>query len=96
MRGNETNDPILLVLGRIEGELKGIRDLVHSTSHATNARIDDLTVAVNKRIDDHQVATNARMVALQKQIHRKGIAAGGASGAMASVVVEIIRATLSR
>ena len=95
MSGDNNNDSVLLVLGRIEGELKGIRDLVHTTSDATNMRIDDLTSAVNKRIDDHQVATSAQMVTLQKQIHRKSLTAGGASGAMVAGVIEIIRATLN-
>ncbi|MBL4783018.1 MAG: hypothetical protein JKX92_12320 [Porticoccaceae bacterium] len=94
MSGDDSNS-ILLVLGRIEGELKGIRELVHSTSQATNTRIDDLTSAVNKRIDDHQMATQDRIDGLQKQIHRKSLTVGGLSAALVTGVVEIIRVTLN-
>ena len=88
-------DSVLLVLGRIEGELKGIRELVHSTSEATNTRIDDMKESVNTRIDDHQTATDTRFVAMGRQINKKGMASGGAGGALVAGLVEMARAILN-
>ncbi|WP_246184408.1 hypothetical protein [Pandoraea commovens] len=48
---SDTNDQVLIALGKIQGELSGIRAMVQSGQMATNQRIDDLKGAVTDRID---------------------------------------------
>lgn len=94
MADNNNNDQVLFLLGQIKGELTGIKDLVQSSSETTNRRIDDLANAMNRRIDDHQSSTDARFESIQKQITKKGAAAGGGSGLVVAGIVEIIKHTL--
>ncbi len=93
MSDNNDNDrQILQVLGRIEGQLKGIQDLVHHTSETTNTRIQDLKESINKRIEDHREETNTRFDAVNRQINKKSAAAGSLGGAIVAGLVEIVRA----
>lgn len=84
-------DHILVMLGRIEGELKGLNALVTSTSAATNLRIDDLKNSMNGRIDDLSRNTDQRFESVQKQVNRRGAAAGGAGGVLVAGAVEFIK-----
>ncbi|MDX2350639.1 MAG: hypothetical protein QNK32_09640 [Porticoccus sp.] len=91
---DNNNDQVLIMLGEIKGELAGINRLVQATSDSTNKRIDDLATAMNRRIDDHQDDTKARFDAVQKEIGKKSVTAGGASGALVAGVVKLIEVTL--
>ncbi len=92
---SENEDKLLLVLGEIKGELKGIRELVHSSGQSTNQRIDDLSRAINSRIEDHQNSTDTRFSEMNDKINRKSTMLGGGSGALAAGVIEVIKRTLT-
>lgn len=69
------DDKVLLLLGEISGELKGIRAQMQASDAATHRRIDDLsesvkqqTAALNRRIDDHQEDTENQFKRLDKRI----------------------------
>lgn len=87
---------ILMMLGRIEGELKGLTSLVQETSNATNRRIDDLKESMNQRVDELSDNTDQRFQAVQSQVNRRGATAGGASGALVAGAVEMIKYLLMR
>jgi hypothetical protein len=87
----ENEQHILVMLGEIKGELKGISTLVQVTSDATNRRIDDLNQSVNKRVDELSAATDQRFNSVQAQVNRRGATAGGAGGALVAGAVELIK-----
>ena len=41
---------LLLLLGELRGDMKGIRDLLESNQQSTNTRIEDLTRVVDTRL----------------------------------------------
>lgn len=92
MPDNNNNDQVLVLLGNIQGELRGIRELVHSSSESTNRRIDDLKDSMNKRIEDHQETTEVRFRHIHQQMNKKSALAGGGSGALVAALVEVVRA----
>lgn len=89
-------DHILVMLGRIEGELKGLNALVTSTSEATNRRIDDLKVSMNGRIDDLSRNTDQRFESVQKQVNRRSAAVGGVGGILVTGFAEVVKAFLGQ
>lgn len=91
MSDSSNEQHILVMLGRIEGELKGLSALVTETSNATNRRIDDLKSSMNSRIDDLSKTTDQRFESVQKQVNRRGAAAGGAGGMLMAGAVELIK-----
>ncbi|MBN6732743.1 hypothetical protein [Burkholderia multivorans] len=90
MNGNDLNDKVLLALGTIQGELRGIREMVQHGQQATNQRIDDLKQAVTERID----GLEDRVVKLESD-HGKLVAKtaglGGVAGGAMTALVEIVR-----
>lgn len=83
----EHEQHILVMLGRIEGELKGINTQIQQNSAATNQRIDDLKAAMNKRMDDLKESTDERFESVQKQFDRRSAAVGGVGGVSGGLLV---------
>lgn len=87
----DNDKDLLMVLGEIRGELRGIKELVNVRSESTNKRIDDLNNSINSRIEDHQINTDARLKELHDKVNRKSSIVGGGSGALVAGCVEIAK-----
>ncbi|ARL36022.1 hypothetical protein BOC49_06920 [Burkholderia pseudomallei] len=90
MTGNDLNDKLLLALGNIQGELRGIREMVQNGHQATNQRIDDLKQTVSDRID----AVEDRVKTLEGdhgKLMAKTAGLGGVAGGAMTALVEVVR-----
>jgi len=84
----------LHALGQVQGQLKGIADLIRETSASTNRRIDDLRASVDTRFEGHgkritRLEDNERSTAI------KAAAIGAASGATAGFISKFISALVA-
>ncbi|WP_346281896.1 hypothetical protein [Burkholderia cenocepacia] len=84
------NDKVLLALGNIQGELRGIREMVQHGQQATNQRIDDLKQAISDRMDtlEGRVSTLENG---QGKLMMKTASYGGVAGAAITAMVELAR-----
>ena len=88
---------VVLMLGEITGELKGIQRQIQTNTDATNQRIDDL----KRSIDVAQSALADRITQVEKRLDKveernisqllRNASWGGIGGAMAAAVVEILK-----
>ncbi|MCM2484325.1 hypothetical protein [Burkholderia glumae] len=84
------NNQVLLALGTIQGELRGIREMVQHGQRATNQRIDDLKEAVTERID----CLEGRVKTLEGdhgKLMAKTAGLGGVAGGAMTALVEVVR-----
>ncbi|WP_249214319.1 hypothetical protein [Burkholderia cenocepacia] len=84
------NNQVLLALGTIQGELRGIREMVQHGQQATNQRIDDLKEAVTERID----GLEGRVKTLEGdhgKLMAKTAGLGGVAGGAMTALVEVVR-----
>jgi len=90
MNDEEMNRQVLLALGNIQGELRGIRDMVHKGQETTNQRIDDLKEAVTERIDGLEGRVT-RLEGDHGKLMVKTASLGGIAGGAMTALVEVIR-----
>ena len=90
---SDDND-LLMVLGEIRGELKGIRELVHASGESTNRRVDDLNKSINSRLEDHQDATDTRFKDIRQEMNKKSSLIGGGTSAIVAGIIEMLKRAL--
>lgn len=87
---NDTQYQMLLVMAEMRGELRSIRELVTTQHQHTNQRIDDLKASLDARL----LAQEKDIDDLNKAVGNvalKSASAGGATGGLAAVAVELIK-----
>jgi hypothetical protein len=90
MSNEDLNSKVLLALGNIQGELRGIREMVQHGQQTTNQRIDDLKQTVTERIE----GLEGRVTRLENdhgKLTVKTASLGGISGGAMTFLVEIVR-----
>ncbi|MCG5260410.1 hypothetical protein EM868_00385 [Cupriavidus gilardii] len=90
MSNEDMNDKVLLALGTIQGELRGIRDMVQHGQHATNQRIDDLKQTITDRVDGLEDRVT-RLEGDHGKLMVKTASLGGIAGGAMTALVELIR-----
>lgn len=90
MSDEKLSEQVLLVLGNIQGELRGIRETVQQGQAATNQRIDDLKTAVTDRIDGLEDRVT-RLEGDHGKLMVKTASLGGIAGGAMTALVEVIR-----
>lgn len=87
-------------LGQVQGQLNAITSLLNAHHEASNARMDDLRKSVETRFDsvDTRLAGLGNRLGKVEENERntaiKAATAGAASGGLAFLVGEVIRAAL--
>lgn len=102
MSAPDQNSIVMAHLGRLEGQLSTMTQLMQQHHDSTNQRINDLLQAVERRIDN----VEARVDRVEKRVDGvedkersnaiKSAGGGAFSGAIAAAMVELIKFLSSR
>jgi DNA-binding transcriptional MerR regulator len=79
---------LLLLLGELRGDMKGIRDLLESNQQSTNTRIEDLTKVVDTRLGASEERIS-RLEEGERSLIWKVGGIGTTAGAVSAMLVEI-------
>lgn len=88
-----SNSDLLLQLGKLEGQVGQVLQLMQANHTATNQRLDDMRAAFNARMDGHDSR-------IEKIEHRergtaiRSAASGALSGAVTSAITAAIVASI--
>lgn len=81
---------ILAALGQIQGELKGLRDLMSSSNSSLHQRINDIHTSNEARFQNVEKRVE-KLETDHKTLLIRTAAGGGIAGTVAAVLMEIIR-----
>ena len=84
-----SNSDLLLQLGKLEGQVGQILQLMQANHTATNQRLDDMRAAFNARMDGH----DTRLERIESRERSTAIKAA-ASGALSGMVISMIAAAV--
>lgn len=86
---------LLLLLGELRGDMKGIRDLLESNQQSTNTRIEDLSKVIDTRLS----ATEDRVSRLEegeRSLIWKVGGIGGTAGAIGAMLAEVVKNVVAK
>ena len=88
-----SNSDLLLQLGKLEGQVGQILQIMQANHSATNQRLDDMRAALNARVDGldsriERIENHERSTAI------RSAASGALSGAVASAITAAVVATM--
>jgi hypothetical protein len=86
---------LLLLLGELRGDMKGIRDLLESNQQSTNTRIEDLTRVVDTRLSASEERIT-RLEAGERSLIWKVGGIGGTAGAIGAMLAEVVKNVVAK
>ena len=86
----DNDDKVLTALGQIQGELKGIRELMYAHNKALQQRINDFATANETRFKNVESRLNT-LEEGHKSLLIRTAAGGGISGGIVAVAVQLIK-----
>lgn len=89
-RGRESNNEILLHLGRIEGQVSQLMSLMASGQSATNQRLDDMHKSIDRQLHNHEQRIG-KLEDRERSTAIKASIAGTVSAAIVSASIAFMR-----
>ncbi len=90
MDDNKLQQDILRSLGSIQAELRGQRDLMNEHNNSLHRRINDIDKASEQRFEAAEERI-AKLETTQQGLLIRTASAGGIAGAVATVMIELIK-----
>ena len=84
-----SNSDLLLQLGKLEGQVGQILQLMQANHTATNQRLDDMRAAFNARMDGHDTRLE-RIESRERSTAIKAAASGALSGMVTSMIAAAV------